>query len=210
MKKLLGIVTALALMGNVFGAIITIAPPGSGDLGDLDHWKAYLWRIDLNKYVNFEKEEIISARIEIKNIYNWAPEEGDILRINMVDPKKLVSPNYVTTYSDNQNPTNYFGIIRPQYYATSLIATWTDLDDNKTKDNLSFAVNVALMNSYLFNEKGPKGAIGFGFDPDCHYFNDGVRLVLETVSIEAVEPSLLSLLGLGVLPLLLGIRNKKK
>lgn len=212
MKKLLGLVAALALTGNVLGAIITIAPPGSGDLNDLEHQKAYLWRLDLNNYVNFDEEEIIGARIEIYDIYNWAPEQTDALKINMVDPKYLYATNYVSIYTDNQNPSNYFGVIRPQYSATSLIGTWTDIDDNASTDDLSFEINVDLMNSYLFNAEGPEGAIGFGFDPDCHYYNNGVRLVLETAipEDEVPEPSTISLLGLGGLTLLLGLRKRNK
>ncbi len=51
------------------------------------------------------------------------------------------------------------------------------------------------------------GRFGFGFDPDCHFFNDGVELVIQTTN--APVPSTLLLLGSGLFGLV-GVRRRKK
>ncbi|MFA7485981.1 MAG: PEP-CTERM sorting domain-containing protein, partial [Phycisphaerae bacterium] len=45
---------------------------------------------------------------------------------------------------------------------------------------------------------------GFGIDPDCHYYNDGIKFVITTTVVP--EPATIGLLGLG---LLLIRRNKR-
>jgi hypothetical protein len=50
--------------------------------------------------------------------------------------------------------------------------------------------------STLDTYRRDNGWIGIGLDPDCHYWNDGVRLVINTVSVP--EPTSFSLLFLGL------------
>jgi hypothetical protein len=51
-----------------------------------------------------------------------------------------------------------------------------------------------MLETYAMN-----GIFGFGFDPDCHYNNDGVTLTIET-SVPVPEPTvgLLVTVGLGL------------
>ncbi len=51
------------------------------------------------------------------------------------------------------------------------------------------------------NGAGTPGTIGIALDPDCHFFNDGVSLTLQTQALttQAVpEPASLMLLGTGL------------
>jgi hypothetical protein len=58
------------------------------------------------------------------------------------------------------------------------------------------ATEVALLNSFIDD-----GWIALGFDPDCHIFNDGIKLELTTAPVtisEVPEPASLLLLGSGL------------
>ena len=55
------------------------------------------------------------------------------------------------------------------------------------------------------NQYAADGKLGFGFDPDCHYFNDGVNLEVTTQAVP--EPASFAVLGLGGLLL---IKRRKK
>jgi len=48
------------------------------------------------------------------------------------------------------------------------------------------------------NSFAADGLFGLAFDPDCHYWNDGVQL---TINAEVPEPATLLLFGLGTLGL---------
>jgi hypothetical protein len=49
------------------------------------------------------------------------------------------------------------------------------------------------------------GNFGLGFDPDCHFYNNGVRLNIETAAVPI--PGAIWLLGSGLLGLL--VRRKQ-
>ncbi|MBN1577973.1 MAG: PEP-CTERM sorting domain-containing protein [Chitinispirillaceae bacterium] len=210
MYKLLVVVLMLALVS--FGDVITI---NGGDLGDLDHYYASLWRIDLNEYVHLDADETITgATLYFDNITDWKDEPNDILWVNMVDPNYMHGANSVTRYWDHQNPANYFSVNRRQYSATSLVGTWSDPNSVGTADDISFDLDLSTLLAYgAHNDNNPMtddigGWIGFGFDGDCHYWNDGVRLVITTETASVPEPTLLSLLGCGLAGLVL-VRRKK-
>ncbi len=210
MYKLL--VSVLLAAAVSFGDIITISPPGAGDIRDLDHNYAYLWRIDLNSYLNLQPNETITGvSLFFDNITDWTNEVNDILWVNMVDPNYIHGSNSVTFYTDNQNPSNFFSIIRRQYFRTTLIDTWSDPNSASQTDDITFNIDLAAFLDYISDDPthtDQAGWIGFGLDGDCHYWNDGVRLVINTTTTNVPEPTLLSLLGCGLLGLLF-IRRKR-
>jgi hypothetical protein len=63
------------------------------------------------------------------------------------------------------------------------------------------AAQLATFVSYAGN-----GNFGLGFDPDCHYFNNGIKLTVETTGVP--EPGTLILLGSGLLGIVAYSRRK--
>ena len=70
---------------------------------------------------------------------------------------------------------------------------------------------LAALNSYIANGNN----VAFGFDPDCHYYNDGVTFSMTTTkkptNPNAVpEPGLLTFIGTSGLPLAFGLIRARK
>lgn len=180
---------ALLLVTGSLGVAVVQAgvytfQPAPADLWDLDHYKYYTWGIGWSIP---DGETLTGATLFIDNINDWQVEP-DILYIHLLDDPTIG----VTSGTDNQNPADHFqgqGV---------LLTTYTDDDGwpNPPEDWIYTFAATQLddLESYLAN-----GVFGFGFDPDCHYFNDGITLTIETTET-VPEPSvgLLVSVGLGL------------
>ncbi len=165
--------------------------PTNTDLSDLDHYYAYSWGID---NVLPAGQVITGAKLTITNIWDWTVED-DILYVNMLDNPA----SGVNSFYDNQGGGNYFG------GQGTVVGTWTDpVGGHATGKNLVFDLG-ALGLLGKMNQYAADGKMGFGFDPDCHYFNDGVKLEVTTQAVP--EPASFAILGLGGLLL---IKRRKK
>lgn len=186
MKKIstLGYLVAILIIGSVasYGAIFTFTP-NPADIYDLDHYSAYTWGINWNS-ADFP---ITSAYLTFTNIQNWTSDPNDILYMSLLDNATLG----VTSFYDANITGDYFsdkgGI---------LIDTWTDPDDNITSENLTISFNSARIAD--LNNFASDGLFALAFDPDCHYWNDGIEL---TINADVPEPTTMLLFGLGTLGL---------
>ncbi len=208
-----------------FASVISIAPIDD-DLGDLSHGNAYYWRVNINYYLQdaANKGEVLKgAVLSINDINNWKEPEEDFLYITLLDVKKPYyanNPNQLTIYSDGQRDNNqpqtgnYFRTTwngTANWTATSFVDVYSDYDITKTED-LSWNLNVNTINSFMGDNGsyGSNGFIGIGFDPDCHYWNNGVKLTLITEKLSVSEPGSLSIMLLGLASLASAIFIKRK
>lgn len=189
--QLVLLLISILLLSGVSGATIhTFNPKPSSDLYDLDHYKYYTWGINWTKPVG---EVITGASITFKNIYDWTVEDGDILYVHLLDS---ATPAEVKVGTDNQAVGDWFdsqGV---------LLGTWTDVNGGYA--NRVAAVTFDIDSSYFGWLED--GNFGFGIDPDCHYYNDGVVAKIETKPVP--EPSTLLLFGCGLIGLA-GFGRKK-
>lgn len=166
--------------------------PSDGDLGDLDHNYYSTWGIDFNVPSG---QVITGAKLTIKNIYDWTKEDNDILYIQMLDNPAAG----VKSFYDNEGGGNAFA---GQGVA---VGTWTDPVGGYARNvNLTFDLGQLGLLDEL-NQYAANGRFGFGFDADCHYFNDGVKLEVTTAPVP--EPASMATLAVGGLALL---RRRKK
>lgn len=216
-KLFLGLAFTLYTSSQLFASMTTLTPTPN-DLQDLSHDDAYLWEIDAAVLMN---KDIQSTTLFIDNINNTEePEVDDILFIHLLNETpegnwtEIGSNSYSTTFKADERGTRFtydddrdydfpytgtFGTVDNPYGSDYFVAdyfdgdplvTYSDNEDGTFNFSYEFSVeDLALFQSYV--DDG--GIVAFGFDPDCHFTNSGVRL--EVVP----EPTMITLLGLSLL-----------
>ena len=189
MKRILLAVAGLGAVAFANAGTYTFVP-NPANLDNLDHYKYYSWGIN---WALPQTEVITEATLKIKNIYDWTEEENDHLFTHLLDHPPLG----FKTYTDDQGGGDAWagqGV---------LIGDFSDPQGGSPRGyDLVYKFSELGVLDKL-NQFVQDGRFGFGFDPDCHYFNDGATFTIKTESVP--EPVSLVAVGAAVL----GIARKR-
>jgi len=200
---LIGLPTVASADTVTFQAPITAPNAGSGGPRqfDLDHHSAYTWRIG---GVDLSNKTITSATLTFRNISNW-DRNPNMLFIHLLDSAKNAGVNSFQDAPANQTPvTDINDDFAGQRYLNNPLVNAGTGNTFLTQQSFSTtpgdfvytftADQLRVLSTYFLNGSD----IAFGFDPDCHFWNDGIVFSFTTTPHTVPEPTTMVLLGTGL------------
>jgi len=216
MRQLAALLVALC---GVAAADTFTFRPSDRDVYDLDHFQLYVWRIG---GVNTGGKQVTQASLFFDNIENWN-SDPNVLFVDLFDTARWSGLR--SFYDDNPNLGTFTDLVddffNTRYHngtdgrgqsATFPIAPGTPgiplFDRSFGTSPIDYTYyftssELATLNAYLAD-----GVFAIGFDPDCHFWNDGVTLKLTTSApTPTPEPGTIALLGAAAL---VGLRRLRR
>src|ERR1700730_553865 len=179
------IISRLLIVTSVLGCLAAQAraaattlsfQPNPVDLNGLDHHYSYSWRID---NINLSNISVTSATLTFANIANW-DSNPNMLFVYLMDTATQSGVNTFQDHPLNEVPigdiVDHFanGAVIPSLITSSTAKTQLfqkSFTTTPTTYTYSFTTGqLATLTQYVNNGHD----LAFGFDPECHFFNNGI------------------------------------
>jgi hypothetical protein len=208
MKTKFLVLFALAAVAAFASPVILTYAPTPTNLGDLNHQDLYTWRVD---GVNLGGQTITGATLTITHIANWNTSANELFiylldtAVNAGVASYLEDPSGVGPITDSFGNHTTGGLVAAGTAQTLL----TEPSFTTTPTDYTYAFTAGQL-SALQTYIGNGNNFALGFDPDCHYFNNGISLKITTAPASVPEPSSVVLLGSGLLASLTLLRRRMR
>ena len=166
--------------------------PSDADLNELTHQEAYRWGINLTLG---ENENICAAHLFFDNIYDWTCEPN-VLYVSLLNNKPGYPFAALKIFTDNEATPNYFD---GWGWGKTDLVTYTNMSTHPRDITYNFtASQLTALQNFLSD-----GNCAIAIDPDCHFYNCGVSLTVETSVLQppaqiTPEPSTMMLVISGL------------
>ena len=180
----LACMVAVAVIATSANADVYTFQPYPVDLFDLEHSKYYTWKIDFSPPSG---ETITDAGLFFDNIRNYNSSDNELF-VSLLPGSWLWDglAEFDDTLPGHDDDNGLYTGHVPLIAYT--------LPDYATDQTYDFSSSeIGALNTYVSLD----GNFGIGFDPDCHFYNDGVTLTIETAHAPVPGAVLLGSIGLS-------------
>jgi hypothetical protein len=197
---LLSICAAVCLVATPARATLMSFSPTPSDLFDLDHHYSYSWRLD---NINLNNVTISSATLTFTNIANW-DSNPNMLFVYLMDTAVGSGVRSLQDHDLSEAPVgNIVDHFASGFNSPGLVLSTTAKQKlfqhsfTTTPTTFTYTFTAAQLTA-LMNYINNGHDVAFGFDSECHFFNDGITFTMNVVPIPEVASVLPVALLVGI------------
>lgn len=186
-----GLVLSARALTLSAGTQYTFTPSAYSDLRDLDHYTYWTWGFkNIEIPVGYQ---VKSAELSFKSIYNW-DKNANWLYLYLLDRAEIdngskteegdANSGKLKKFADDNSNNDAFRANgnwdskKPLDVDRTKLAVFSDSDGPVSKPDLTYDFGVLGFLDELDQYIKSGNNFGIGFDPDCHFFNEGVTFKL--------------------------------